>query len=67
MKRTVPQSVFDSPEARRIAKIAHREACEDLARTPRHLLDPGNPNHPDNFTPRIFGYAEADLLAKQYR
>lgn len=66
MKRTVPQSVFESPEARRIAKEAHRLACEDLARTPRHLLDPGNPNHPD-YDDRIFGYTVPDLLAKQYR
>lgn len=65
-KRTIPQSVFDSPEAQRIAKQAHREACKELARTPRHKLDPGNPNHPD-YDHRIFGYAVPDLLAKQYR
>lgn len=66
MKRTVSQSVFNSPDARRIAKIAHREACDELARTPRHMLDTGNPNHP-NYDDRIFGYTVPDLLAKQYR
>ena len=66
MKRTVPQSVFDSPEALRAAREGHRLACQDLARTPRHMLDPGNPNHPD-YDHRIFGYTVPDLLAKQYR
>jgi len=66
MKRTVPQSVFDSPEALRAAREGHRLACEDLARVPRHLLDPGNPNHP-RYDDRIFGYTVPDLLAKQYR
>jgi hypothetical protein len=46
MKRTVPQSVFDAPEAKRIAKIAFREAKEELDNTPRHQLDEGKPNHP---------------------
>ena len=66
MKRTVPQAVFDSPDALRAAREGHRLACQDLARTPRHLLDPGNPNHPD-YDHRIFGYTVPDLLAKQYR
>lgn len=66
-KRSVPQAVFDSPEALRVAKAGHREACQQLALTPRHLLDPSNPNHPDNFTVRLFGHEESQLLAKQYR
>ena len=66
MKRTVPQSIFESPDARRIAKQAHREAREELERKPRHLLDPGNPNHP-NYDNRIFGYTVPDILSKQYR
>lgn len=66
MERIVPQAVFDSKEARRIQRDGHRQACEDLERTPRRLLDEGNPNHPmyDN---KIFGYAEREFLAKQYR
>lgn len=66
MKRTIPQAVFDSPEALRAAREGHRLACQDLARVPRHLLDEGNPNHP-RYDDRIFGYTVPDLLAKQYR
>lgn len=62
-KRTVPQSVFDSPDAIRVSKRAHREACEELVRTPVHLLNVGNPNHPIH--DGLFGYATADFLAKQ--
>lgn len=45
--RTCP--VFDSPAAFRIAKAAIKQSRQELDQTPRHLLDPGNPNHPDNF------------------
>lgn len=60
-------SIFDSPEALRIARQATREAKKELDATPRHLLDPGNPNHPDNFEPKLFGYEANEFLAKQYR
>ena len=66
MKRSIPQAVFDSPEAIRAAKQGHAQAVRELAMTPRHLLDPGNPNHPDNFTSKLFGYDEAEFMAKQY-
>ena len=59
--------VFDSPEANHIARKATQEATAELNATPRHLLDPSNPNHPDNFTPTLFGYQEAVFLEKQYR
>lgn len=41
--------VFDNPAAFRAAKKATRQATEELNATPRHMLDPGNPNHPSNF------------------
>lgn len=63
-RRDVPQSVFDSPAARRIAKIAIREATEELNRTPRHLLDEGNPNHPQY--DMLFGYDREAFMRKQY-
>lgn len=59
--------IFDSPEATRIAKAATLEAKRQLDATPRHLLDRGNPNHPDNFHTKLFGYEETEFLAKQYR
>ena len=65
MKRTVPQAVFDSKEAQQAARAGHRAACAELERTPRHLLDEGNPNHP-RYELLLFGYPEAELLAKQY-
>jgi len=65
-RRTVPQAVFDSKEALRAAREGHRQACEELARTPRHLLDEGNPNH-SRYDRKLFGYDEQEFLAKQYR
>lgn len=44
--------VFDNPVAYRMGKKAMQEAKAALDATPRHLLDPGNPNHPDNFDVR---------------
>lgn len=41
--------VFDNPAAFRAAKKATLQATQELNATPRHLLGPGNPNHPDNF------------------
>lgn len=65
-KHTVPQAVFDSPEAISAARQGHLEACEQLARTPRHLLGEGNPNHP-RYDNTLFGYPEQEFLAKQYK
>lgn len=65
MKRTVQQSVFDSKEAKQIAKIGHRLACEELARTPRHLLDVSNPNHPSHDL-HLFGEHVDSFIARQY-
>lgn len=64
-KRTVPQAVFDTPEALRVAREGHRQACEELARTPRHMLDPANPNHPSH--DQLFGYDREVFMAKQYK
>lgn len=63
-KRTVPQSVFDSKSALRIAREATNAATEELNNTPRHLLDEGNPNHP--MYDQIFGYDQI-FMAKQYK
>lgn len=65
MKRTIPQSVFDSKSALRIAKQATKEATEQLENTPRHMLDEGNPNHPIH--DGLFGHDRDDFMAKQYR
>lgn len=67
-KRTVPQTIFDSPEARRVQKAAHRQACAELdakfaAGGP---FDDGDPNHP-MYSRTLFGYPEAEFLARQYR
>jgi hypothetical protein len=68
-KRTVPQAVFDSPQALKAAREGHRQACEELeaqfqAGGP---FDEGNPNHPMYSTKLLFGYPEKVFLAKQYR
>ena len=65
-KRSVPQAVFDAPCARRAAKLGHEQACRALAATPRHMLDTGNPNHPD-YDLKLFGYEAHTFMAKQFR
>lgn len=62
-KRSVPQAVFDSPEAISIAREGHRRACADLAKLHPTQLDTGNPNHPIN--DGLFGYDTETFLAKQ--
>jgi len=66
MKRTVPQSVFDTPEAIRAARLGHAEACAELDKLPRHMLNEGNPNHP-MYDAKLFGYDRAEFMAKQYK
>ena len=64
-KISVPQTVFDSKIALRIAREATKQATDQLNNTPRHLLDEGNPNHPMYDT--IFGYERDVFMAKQYK
>lgn len=49
----------------KLVRAGHLRACEELDRTPRHMLDEGNPNHP--MYDRLFGYDREDFMAKQYR
>lgn len=68
IKRTVPQAVFDSPEALKAAKEGHRQACKELddkfaAGGP---FDEGDPNHP-MYGLKIFGHEAKAFLRKQYK
>ena len=65
IKRSVPQAVFESKEALKVAREAHKQACDRLNATPRSMLDTGNPNHPIN--DGIFGYDREDFMARQYK
>ena len=60
------KTFYESPEALRAAKQGHAEACRDLANTPRHLLDEGNPNHP-MYDLHIFGYHHKDFMKRQMK
>lgn len=64
-KRTVSQAVFDSKIALQIAALGHKQACEELDKMPRHMLDEGNPNHPMH--DQLFGYDRDVFMAKQYK
>lgn len=64
-KRTVPQAVFDSPQALKAAKQGHAQACQELADTPRHMLDEGNPNHP-RYDLHLFGQHHETFMRRQY-
>lgn len=66
VKRTVSQSVFESATARRVIKAGMGDATSELNATPRHLLDPGNPNHP-SYDLHIFGRPANEFMAMQYR
>ncbi len=75
-KRTVAQAVFDSKDAKRIAKVAMKEADDAIyAQHVRGIFDDGDPNHPKynngyNYATgkfvNLFGYSQDELLAKQY-
>ena len=75
-KRTVAQSVFDSPAALRIAKQATHEAGVELERQHRAgVFDEGDPNHPkynngSNYATglpvSLFGEAPTTFLRRQY-
>ena len=62
---TVPQAVFDTKAALKAERAGHDAACRELGMTPRHLLNEGNPNHP-NYD-KLFGYDQDVFLARQYR
>ncbi len=64
MMSNKPHPIESTKEWKAMVAVAMRESREELARTPVHLLDTGNPNHPIH--DGIFGYATADLLAKQF-
>lgn len=64
-RRSVPQAVFDSPEARRAANLGHEAACAELDRTPRHLLGEGNPNHP-RYDLHLFGEHHETFMKRQH-
>lgn len=64
-KYDVPQAVFDSPEVTKLAKAACLAACRELDNTPRHLLDKGNPNHPQ-YDLHIFGEHYSTFMARQF-
>jgi hypothetical protein len=66
IKRTVSQSVFDNPSLRRVISAATKDAVSELNSTPRHLLDPGNPNHP-SYDLHIFGRPADEFMAMQRR
>lgn len=59
--------LYDNPAVFKMARKACDEATAELDRKPRRLLDPGNPNHPDNFGDKIFGYDREEFIARQYR
>lgn len=65
-KRDVPQSVFDSLEARKVQRDAIRESTRELNATPLHLLDPSNPNHPD-YDLQLFGMHYKAFMQMQYK
>ena len=64
-KCTVPQSVFDA-FPKHLVRAAMRQAEEELARIPRHLLDEGNPNHP-RYDLHLFGEHVDTFMARQYK
>ena len=44
--RTVPQSVFDSKDAIRAARLGHEAACRELDRRAIASIPESDPNHP---------------------
>jgi len=66
-KKDYPASSFeDSPEVRRMIKRAVAESIAELNATPRHMLDPDNPDHPSHDM-QLFGEHHEQFLARQYK
>jgi hypothetical protein len=62
------RTVYRDKAMQRAEADGHRLACEDLAKTPRHMLGTGNPNHPDNDPkPTLFGYDVSEFMARQHK
>jgi hypothetical protein len=59
MKLTAWEVEFD-----RLTRSGHDRAVAELDKMPRHMLDPGNPNHPSQET--LFGQPVDEFLARQY-
>lgn len=64
-QRSIPQAVFDSPEAIRATKLGHEAACAVLGRTPLNRLGEGNPNHP-RYDLHLFGERHETFLKRQH-
>lgn len=65
-KRSIPQPVFDSSDARRVIKAGNAEACRDLERKPCHLVGEGDPNHP-MYELHLFGEHYSTFMNRQHR
>lgn len=65
-KKSVPEAVFASSEARRLTREGHKQACEELEKTPREMLDEGNPNHP-RYDLHLFGEHHTAFMARQHK
>ncbi len=59
-----PQSIFDN--SAKLIKKTVADSVRELESTPRHMLDPSNPNHPD-YDLKLFGYDAGDFMAMQYK
>ena len=53
-------------EFAKLTRKGHERACEELAKTPRHMLDEGNPNHP-RYDLHLFGQPADEFMRRQYR
>ena len=60
------ETLYNSREYKRMAREAHSRATKELDDTPVHLLDKGNPNHPDNDL-QLFGQNYREFMARQYK
>ena len=59
-------SIYDSKDAKRIIEAGTKQATDELNATPRHMLDPGNPNHP-RYDLHLFGEHYESFLRRQYK
>lgn len=57
---------YNDPAVTKMLKRATKQSEDELNAIPRHLLDKGNPNHPD-YDIKLFGYSVEMFLAKQYK
>lgn len=66
LNKEIQMSIFDTKEAKKIAKNAMKDADRELSLRLPHEIPESDPNHP-MYDLHVFGEHYADFMRKQYK